>query len=389
MPEMIERLIPFLFISLILSACSTSEEKRMEAIQSLLSEEIEKTAHIEILDISYDSVYSNQLNINTLNGIQEIILLRDSIVQELNNFKTQYADENCRVWLKDTSNDLRTSFESIGNKTDHMYSLINELSIKCNSDSRIGQSQTSVVVKYKSNGKIRYGLFIFSDNETITEYKILSLEEYSSIEEFINYAKIDATKYIPIFENLGVDIVPEDEDPTKTREEREESKAQQRNLTGNQREQNLVLEKAQSKTPIISRTYYDFTIGKSQYSSTINSVRNKGFEIMQYPIGNKIKMFACVKKFKWNNINWDELDLYFKDYILVGIAFAIACNSETKAKHYLERVSNIYKERYKQVITDSSPDYLYFDDGKTAMEVYGGTVTMYLRICETDVADDL
>lgn len=100
-------------------------------------------------------------------------------------------------------------------------------------------------------------------------------------------------------------------------------------------------------------------------------------------------MAACVKKFKWNSIAWDELDLYFKEDRLVGIAFSIVCNSETKAKHYLERVSNIYRDKYKKVITDSSPDYLYFDDGEIAMEVYGGDVTMYLRICEASIANEL
>lgn len=140
---------------------------------------------------------------------------------------------------------------------------------------------------------------------------------------------------------------------------------------------------------IISRNYFDFVIGKTSYSTAMSSVRSKGFKVIDNSWGNEIKSYACVKKFKWNNITWDELDLYFKDNKLVGIAFAIVCNSETKAKHYLEGVSNIYRDKYKSVITDSSPDFLYFDDGETAMEVYGGAVTMYLRICETSVADDL
>ena len=141
--------------------------------------------------------------------------------------------------------------------------------------------------------------------------------------------------------------------------------------------------------PKISRTYYDLSIGNSTYSSTIKRMRRNGFKIIDYYLGNDVRMYAVVKKYIWNGISWDELDLYFKENRLVGIAFAMVCDSETKAKHYLERVSNIYKEKYKKAITESSPDYLYFDDGEIAMEIYGGVATMYLRICETSVADDL
>lgn len=209
--------IIIILLELLLSSCSTPEEQRLNAINSLLSDTIEREKSIKIIKVDYDSIYSTQRNIEHINTVKEIVLLRDSTIDLLKEFKTNYTDNNCRVWLKNVNDGINSSLTKIRHNTDKMQSLIVDLASTCNTDPMIGNPQQSIVLQYKANDVTKYGLFIFTENNDISDFITLSEDEYTSINAFLAKAQGNALQYVPTFEMMGIDIVPEDEDPSKSK----------------------------------------------------------------------------------------------------------------------------------------------------------------------------
>lgn len=393
------RLLIFLTITLVLFGCNSEEhakQKREDAIERYLSNigipfsvltNIEH--HSGISSIKQDSI-ALSLSKSAYKSYDELKRVRKKFVNQLNlNYGIHEIDtatlssDDLEVYreLVDKLNDFSQLYNSLWYYTYHFKGkpIINV---------------TALLNDWTYMDRFRYGwVFYFDEKNNFIGYKnyghdtdyFLDRRDQLNTNDFIGLIEGEGLKFRLRYSSDGpvslIDSIKQERIPFILTIERPiETKVETTELP----KKNHFSAKS-----IISRTYYDLTIGQSTYSSTMKRIRNNGFKVMNYSLGDNIKMYACLKKFKWNNITWDELDLYFKENKLVGIAFAKVCNSDIQAKYYLERVSYIYKDDYKNVITDSSPDFLYFDDGKTAMEVYGGEVTMYLRICETSVAEYL
>lgn len=391
------RLFIFLTLTLTLLGCNSEEQakqKRENAIERyLLNIGIpfpvltNMEHHYGISSIKQDSI-ALSLSLSTYKSYEELKSVRNKFVSQLNlNYGVHKID------VATLSSDNLELYRELISKLDDFSQLYNSLwyytyHFKGKPDINV----TALLNDWAYMDRFKYGwVFYFDEKNNFIGCKnyghdvdyFLDRCEQLNTNDFIGLIEGDGLKFRHQYSSDGpislVDSIKQDSIPFILTIERP--------IETGVETTDLPKKNEYTTKSIIAKTYYDLTIGKSSYSSTMKRIRNNRFKVIEYPLGKGIKMYSCVKKFKWNNITWDELDLYFKENILVGIAFAKVCNSENQAKHYLERVSYIYKDDYKNILTESSPDFLYFDDGQTAMEIYGGEVTMYLRICETSVAD--
>lgn len=371
----ISKIVILLSSMLLFLACSTPEERRSNAIKSILSNTIEKTDAIEVINESYDSIYSTQRNIKHIKKIQEIILLRDSTLQMLTNFKAKYADENNRVWLKNVSNELKDSYEEILKAEARMVSSINDLATSCNSDTMIGKPQQSIVLKYKANGTIKYGLFIFNENTEISHYKIFSEEEYSLINNFITIAQKDAIEFIPYFENVNIDIVPEDEDPTKSKEERKRIKEEQE---ARQKADYLAYMKRMNPIP---KTFYGATLGKTNVNILLRKLRNEGWEVTQVRNYSYSEYYCSDCRDYIDGLSYNVIRVYAHNGIFDKIEFIDDYTPEWDAKkrYYGSEVKNAFRIAKSCV----SEKFGYWSQGYKNEEFDDETIILTVRSDES------
>lgn len=308
-------LFPLMLTALLFTGCRTSEEQRIEAIKSILTEQIEKTSQIEIVNESYDSVYFTQRNISYLNEIQKIILLRDSLLESLGDFKTRHANKENRVWLKTLEGESRDSYKKIGDNEERLYSLIVEMANKCNSDTMIGRPQLSIFIKYNSANTTKYGLFLFKGSKEISEYKIFTEEEYAALNDFITQVQKNVIKYIPSFESVGIDVVPEDEDPSKTKEERAKIKAEQE--TKRVEAQRALMK----RTNPITHTFYGATIGKTPVKNLLRRLKYEGWNVTQLCNYSYSEWYCSKWRDYLDGFSYNVIRVYAHDDILDKIEF--------------------------------------------------------------------
>lgn len=363
-------LFSLMLIALLFSGCSRSEEQRREAIKLLLTEQIEKTPQIEIVNESYDSVYSTHRNISYLNEIQKIILLRDSLAESLADFKTRHANKENRVWLKTLEGETRYSYKEIGDNEERLCSLVVEMAEKCNSDTMIGRPQLSAFIKYNSANTTKYGLFIFKGNKKISEYKIFTEEEYEALNDFITQAQKNAIKYIPSFESVGIDVVPEDEDPSKTKEERAKIKAQQE---AKRVEAHRAFMK---RTNPITRTFYGATIGKTPVQNLIRRLKYEGWNVTQLCNYSFSEWYCSKWRDYLDGLSYNVIRVYAHDGIFDKIEFIDDFTPEWGARKrcYDAEIKDAFR-RAKSSANDKfgfwreGYDNTDFNDGTTNLKV--------------------
>lgn len=292
------KLILFAVTSLFLSSCQfkSLKERKIDSIKSFLTSKIENTSEIEIIETSqadflYNGIRDSVVIAQYLNVLHDAHEMQKSI----DNFKMCVTDEKKRIWLKTMPRNQKNAYQKIQLQYDKAYRTYVDL-VDLLGKPRIYSANvdtTALIAKYYIKGETHIGFFYFHnqlDLSTITGNILLTkdqIEDFSNITK--HYIKLKYESPIPNLEDYGFDIVPEDEDPTKTKEERAEikrKKAEEREKFANQVRDELekIINQINESAPIplddvtvlhemeYSRwsggviTYYVLLVNRSDYS---------------------------------------------------------------------------------------------------------------------------
>lgn len=240
---------------ILLTACQSVDEKRKDSIKDILSKKGVSNSMIEFL--SEDSLMIPLLDSEVMElSIVVLGKINDSqnSIDEFINFlqeDTTNEDSSKRIWLKTMTPQQNLAYHKILNEekeTGSLWELLGK-KIMWKATNSFKDSPTIITVEYTDNHlldstKKMRGIFYFNDTNrvsVISKYYILTLQEYNQAVGVSIAASKNNSNILPKLDNLGYDIVPIDEDPTKTKEERVEIKRIQREkeLAEEQRQRDL------------------------------------------------------------------------------------------------------------------------------------------------------
>lgn len=367
----------FLIASILITlyACSSPDTQRKEAIKTLLTSKVENWVDCEMLNESYDSIYSTERNIDYINTIQDLIILRDSTLQMLKHFKSKHTDTNSRIWLKNINGEARLAYDSILTIEERMSTMISDFALNLNSDKMIGKPYQSIVLKFTANDIPQYGLFVFNEKNEITRYKIFSEREYNAINDFINVARENAIKYIPNFEDFGIDIVPEDEDPSKNKAEREQIKAEK------EAKQDMAYRSYMKRTNPIPDTFYGAILGKTTVKVILRKLKKEGWKVTQLCNYSYSEYYCSNWREYKDGMSYNVIRIYAQDGIFDKIIFIDDYTPEWDAKkrYYGSEVKDAFHRakssaRKKYGYWSQNYEDTEFDDGSTILTVQSDEV---------------
>ena len=229
-------MLPFLsiwFFSTILTSCQSSMEERIENIKGTLvkKKNIGEITYIETYE--NDSIFLWSKDTLAMEGIKKYHKSAYELENSIKEFKSLLRDSTNRIWRKTFTPEQKDSYLKYNNEQMKASSALNDLGLYSLSfipDSITKNHCTHVRIKtlIGNTTKEYLGVFYFnnpSQPNEVSTYYLISMEEVSQLPTW--YAKSIQDRSIPTLEKLGIDVVPEDEDPTKTPEEREKIKFQQ------------------------------------------------------------------------------------------------------------------------------------------------------------------
>lgn len=228
-------------ISLFLSSCRTNEERTIDSIKSFLTSKIENASGLKIIESSQvDFLYNGQRDSTVVAQYLNVLHEINEMQKAIDNFRTRIADGGQKIWLRTMPQNLKDAYQKIQlqkDKVDNTYFKLTELLDGANNHDQVivgtwksEQSAKifglkSLIIEFNANEEAYIGFFYFnnkSDSFDITGSIILKKEQTKDFgyitKHYIN-SKYESPS--PDLEDYGIDIVPEDEDPTKTKEERE------------------------------------------------------------------------------------------------------------------------------------------------------------------------
>lgn len=231
-----KRFLWLILLTICLVSCDyrTREEKQLDEIVNVLKSNNKfKDINRESLIVT-DSLLScpeDSVRLQYAKTINYAATKQQSLIDSFKNLLPAGID---RIWKKTLSDEQKRalaayelSLTSLGNQ------LIN---IPRSSKTSLKDKESVYVVKFSSNDTTQsdsyVGVFYFISKDNsyeVISYLLFAEKEISMIENICKYAeRVTSPKWIPTLESNGIDVVPEDEDPTKTRAEREKLKELQR-----------------------------------------------------------------------------------------------------------------------------------------------------------------
>lgn len=216
-----------------MTSCESSDKKMYNAAVDFITAqniELDSVNNVNysdsIVSVFNDSICIGQ-GINVWNHLQTLRVA-------LNEFKDLYSDTIPRVWLKTIAGKEKALYDQVQNN----YSNTFEAYKKLLSTVRNFSDKTNVALKvmnmsYRIGNKYYMGIFYFDINDNLIKSYLLDESQYEDVKEIITLAQNEVSNsywgstkgaWIPNYETAGIDIVPVDEDPTKTKEERAEIK---------------------------------------------------------------------------------------------------------------------------------------------------------------------
>ena len=353
-----------ILLILFLSSC----DRRLFIATSFIEDSLE-LQDIDVLSSDFDSIAIPMHDSNTLKRLFDYLYQCKDYTESLSDYKKTYFAEQNRVWVKTMTDKELSTYNKLNNQRRvlELYSLwsifYNALPDK--------EKHTSIWIKYKKENSetIKYGVFYFNEKGEIKNHIIFNEDIYITTKELVDSYKKQggAPDYtIPDFDSMGLDIVPVDEDPNKTKEERGIIKMKER------QEKEAKERTGMMRTNPILRTFYGVTLGNKSASRIVSHLRNKGFKIEEYATGNyygEIKNYIDVAY-------WDDIRIITRDGKLTNIVFiqdfrlgpnAIQKVFSKEVKSSYESIINKYRDKYS--FWSTSYDGSEYEDDKTKLKV--------------------
>lgn len=358
----VKNTILFVFIALsqvVIVSCQSLEEKRLESIKLYLEGETNPN-DIKIISLE-DKTPLNKIIQDSLITARFVNLLQniDDTRKAIDSFKESTADSSKRVWIKTMTKEQKDAYQMFMKFRSKALGSYQNIS-SYNWDSQVNTTGTNnisipsnyIITDYKNNrGEKIIEVFYFNGTKNQSDISVSYKFTQGWIECASNIYINRNTHYtspIPSLENEGFDIVPEDEDPTKTKEERAEIKAQE--ITEKEKRKNekldtqikndirayinamnangsvqvddiTIFQKAAYNSSTIS-IYYRLNVKKSDYSSyqweamgdfKKTDIREQCKDVLKYFIGNvSVSRYEVEKAFERIGLKWKYIykDIY-------------------------------------------------------------------------------
>lgn len=330
----------FFLLALFLSSC----DRRPHIATSFLEETVE-LQNIDVLSSDFDSISIPMHDSIALIQLLEFSQLKEEYETALSDYKQKHFAGLNRVWMKTMTKEQLTTYRKLeeqhGEFPNSLWSIFrNALPNK--------EKNTSVWLKYKKRGSdsIKYGVFYFNVSGDINNHIIFNEDAYYDIKELVDtYKKLGvAPKYTaPNFDSIGLDIVPVDEDPTKTKEERKAIKEKEY-IDKRAKERAEMM-----KTNPIQRTFYGATLGTNSAMKIVNRLRTRGCKVIEYTPGNYISLIQD----HVDVIFWDEIRIISESGKITKIELTqvldLDLDDYTKEKafeKFYKNIVNKYMEKY-------------------------------------------
>lgn len=218
-------LIIVLSISCIFVGCKSPMDRRTDAIlETLVSKE-------DLEDIKLEKIYENDSifpcakDTAILNHIQNLYKSTSDLEIAIKEFKSLLPDSTGRIWMKTMTPAQITSFKNY----ESAYQDASRARWSFPSEELSSSDQICVIVELKAlKGKMTneyLGVFYFgnqTDASNLTKYYLFPMNEAMELCSFYN--QLVHYYELPTLEKEGIDVVPADEDPSKTPQERVEIK---------------------------------------------------------------------------------------------------------------------------------------------------------------------
>ena len=373
----------FILLALLLSSCKDLNDKRLDSVKERIAT-YSTQENITVLSTDFKSLAIPFHNHAVIEAVSKNARQLEIYKKNISAYKQKNFAEQDRVWIKDMTEEQITSYKKIMAEYEKLHDYF-EYELKkyysySNHYNPEKDKNTSFWIKYKeeSSESIKYGVFYFDSKKqtVITRHIIFDEQTYKFTTKLMDIAmaKVKAGYLVP---SVNLDVVPEDEDPSKTKEERaaikmkEKQEKEEREAREKQRKEAQERADMMRTNPIL-RTFYGVTLGNKSASRIVNHLRNQGFNVEE---------FAEEYDSNFNDYidvaYWDEVRIFvrYPDGKFTGIQFTAELRKpysrqrdysrDTEA--YYNRIINAYRDKYS--FWSTSYDGSEYEDEKTKLKV--------------------
>ena len=362
----------FILLTLFLSSCKNLNDKRLDSVVEYLAKS-SKQENIVILSSDFKSLAIPSHSYEVIKEVSEKAVQLEKYKNNISEYKKEYFAEQSRVWMKNMTEQQKISYKNLMVEYDKLEFYFNSKLpsyydykeyYKFNTE-----INTSLWVKYKEGNSetIKYGVFYFNGEPTTVTGRLLFDEQtYNDTKKFMNIAeeKVKAGYLVPTLDSIGLDVVPADEDPSKTRKERKAIKEKEE-IDRRAKERADMM-----RTNPIQRTFYGATLGTNSVNKIINRLKHRGFNVIEYTSGSYLSMLLD----RMDVVFWDEIRIITENEKITKIELTQTLNldldPETQEKAFEKFYNNIvkkYREKYSfwQIYLSGT----YYKDEKTTLKI--------------------
>lgn len=197
----------------------------------------ESLSDIKLVEIyENDSLFpytKDTLVVNSTLHLHQSVLDLENKIKE---FKLQLSGKTNQIWIKTITPAQAESYENYEKSQLRAYEAMRAF-LSLRNYSTINNYTLVKIEALQGNTTNKYlGIFYFgnqTDPHSVTKYYLIPMSEATLLSSL--YSQSSQNGHLPSLEEEGIDVVPADEDPTKTREERAMIKAQQKLLAENKK----------------------------------------------------------------------------------------------------------------------------------------------------------
>lgn len=366
----------FFLLAFFLSSC----DRRFSIATTFIEDSVEQQ-NIDVLSTDFDSIAIPMHDSNTLKRLFDYLYQCKDYTESLSNYKKTHFDGQSKVWMRAMTDKELSTYNKLNNQRRvlELYSLWsifhNALPDK--------EKHTSIWIKYKKENSetIKYGVFYFNEKGEIKNHIIFNEDIYITTKELVDsYKKRGAAPdyTIPDFDSIGLDIVPVDEDPTKTKAERkaikEKEEEEKRIREEKEKKEKEAKERAEMmRTNPILRTFYGATLGTKSVRTIVNQLKNKGYTVEDYGSGQ----YFCQNYYDYfEGASWDNIRIYSANGRLTMVVleedFRLGPNARKRYFHdevidFYNSIKRFYREKYS--FWSTSYDGSEYEDDKTKLKI--------------------
>lgn len=211
---------------LFLFSCKIRAPKdiRIEEVNDYLCIENDKSSQSDIVEIIEYNYVDDSKIIEKLTLAEDILSKVSFLDKLLLDFKKLYSDDTTRIWLKTILEHHKEEYDSICK----LREVVSNLYLRLYMMDIDSKKDSTMSVTYSKNDSVYIGIFCFDLDDKISSTKILNKATYTQLKNILDKSKNNSSVSLPSFEGIGLDIVPIDEDPTMTKEERDSLKKEAR-----------------------------------------------------------------------------------------------------------------------------------------------------------------